>query len=180
MMPVLATMLRRQLNLTVRRARMHGRADGELGSTLVETAVSILLLVMFLIAIFEVSLAGYSYHIVSELAQEGTRYAMVRGSTAAGSAGTACTAPGPPTCVAQSADIQTFVKSFGFLDASLMTVTPSWSAFASGSSCPGTGPCNSPGNAVTVTVQYNFPVSVPFVSTNTISMSSTSSMIIAQ
>jgi hypothetical protein len=31
-----------------------------------------------------------------------------------------------------------------------------------------------------VTVQYNFPVSVPFVSTNTISMSSTSSMIIAQ
>jgi Flp pilus assembly protein TadG len=180
-MSVSAT-LRRKIALAAFRARKHERANGELGSTLVETAVSILLLVMFLIAIFEVSLAGYTYHIVSELAQEGTRYAMIRGSTAAGSAGTACTAPGPPTCVAQSADIQTFVKSFGFpaIDASKMTVTPAWSAFASGSSCPGTGPCNSPGNAISVTVQYNFPVSVPFVSTNTISMSSTSSMIIAQ
>lgn len=181
-MITVATTRRWNLGLAVSRARKESRANGEAGSTLVETAVSILILLTFLMGIMEISLAGYTYHIVSELAQEGTRYAMIRGSTAAGSAGTACAAPGPPTCVAQSADIQSFVTNFGFpgIDSSKMTVTPSWSAFASGSSCPGTGPCNSPGNSVTVQVQYSFPIAVPFVSVRTINMSSTSSMIIAQ
>jgi Flp pilus assembly protein TadG len=179
-MITVATTLPRKLALAVTRARKLGGPED--GQTLIETAVSILILVTFLIGMMEISLAGYSYHIVSELAQEATRYAMIRGSTAAGTAGTACTAPGPPTCVAQSADIQTFVKNFGFpgIDPSKMTVTPAWAAFASGSSCPSTGPCNSPGNSITVTVQYNYPMAVPFVSVRTISMSSTSSMIIAQ
>jgi Flp pilus assembly protein TadG len=178
----LSATFRRKFAFAASHARKRVRANGEAGSTLVETAVSILILLSFLLGIMEISLAGYTYHIVAELAQEGTRYAMIRGSTAAGSAGTACAAPGPPTCVAQSADIQSFVKNFGFpgIDPSKMTVTPTWSAFASGSPCPGGGPCNSPGNSVTVQVQYNFPIAVPFVSIRTISMSSTSSMIIAQ
>lgn len=61
-----------------------------------------------------------------------------------------------------------------------MKVKPTWSAFTSGSSCPATPPCNSPGNLVTIEVQYNYPVSIPFVSITSIAMTSTSAMIIAQ
>src|SRR5260370_8478538 len=102
---------------------------------------------------------------------------MVRGSLA----GTAnCTAPGPPTCQAQSADIQTYVKGLGFpgINPGNMTVTPVWSAYTSGKTCPTTGPCNSPGNLITIQVQYNFPLTVPFVPLQTYAMSSTAAMII--
>ena len=144
--------------------------------------MSSLILLAFLFGVFEAGFMVYSYHFISEAAREGARYAIVRGSTV----GSACTAPGPPTCIAQggndTGDIATYVKNLGFpgINPGNMTVNSAWSAYTSGNSCPTTGPCNSPGNQVTITVQYSFPLTVPFIPPNTYTMSSTAAMIIQQ
>lgn len=145
---------------------------------MVEMAMSIVLLVTFMFGIMEISLAVYTYHFLSEAAREGTRFAIVRGS----SLGSACTAPGPPTCIARSADIQTYVKTLNFpaINPSNMTVTPVWSAYPAGVTCTPSSTCNNPGNLITITVKYNFPLSIPFVPASTIAMSSTSAMVISQ
>jgi Flp pilus assembly protein TadG len=148
------------------------------GQTIVETAMSMIILLTFIFAVWEVGLALYSYHFISEAAREGTRFAIVRGS----SLGANCSAPGPPTCIARSADIQTYVKDLGFpgINPALMTVTPSWSAYPTGATCTPSTSCNNPGNLVTVKVQYNFPLNVPFVPNRTYTMTSQSAMIISQ
>ncbi len=131
----------------------------EQGATLVETALSLAILLSMIIGIMEMSLALYSYHFLSEAARDGTRYAMVRGSS--------CTATG---CPATNASIQSYVKGLGYpgIDPSKMNVTTTW---------PST---NAPGNSVKVTATYQFPLSVPFVMISTIHMSSTSEMVISQ
>jgi Flp pilus assembly protein TadG len=153
--------------------------SGEEGSAIMETAMSSIILLTFLFGVIETGFALYSYHFISEAAREGTRYAIVRGSTTGASN---CTAPGPPTCKAQSADVQTYVKGLGFpgINPGNLTVTPTWSAYANGSSCPPAGPCNSPGNLITIQVQYSFPLTVPFIPAHTFAMSSTAAMIIQQ
>jgi hypothetical protein len=167
-----------KLALLLRHVRKQPHPNGEQGSALLETALSTLMLFTFIFAMMEASLAAYSYYAISQYAREGTRYAMVRGA----SWGTNCTAPGPPVCIAQTADIQTYVKGLGFpaINPGNMTVTPVWTAYARGQTCPTVGPCNSVGNLVTITVQYNFPISLPFVSSTGIAMSSQSAMIISQ
>jgi hypothetical protein len=139
--------------------------------------MSIIILLTFLFGVMEAGFAVYSFHFISEAAREGTRYAIVRGSLAGT---TNCTAPGPATCIAQSADIKTYVKNLGYpgINPGNMTVTPAWSAYANGNSCPATGPCNSPGNLITIQVQYSFPLNVPFIPPKTYAMSSTAAMII--
>jgi Flp pilus assembly protein TadG len=162
----------------LKRLVLHQRGKrGEEGSVIMETAMSSIILLTFLFGVIETGFALYSYHFISEAAREGTRYAIVRGS----SAGTAaCTAPGPPICIAQSADIQTYVKGLGFpgINPGNMTVTPTWSAYPKGSTCPAAGPCNSFGNLITIQVQYSFPLTVPFIPAHTFAMSSTAAMII--
>jgi Flp pilus assembly protein TadG len=152
-------------------------ARGEEGSAIMETAMSSIILLTFMFGVIEAGFALYSYHFISEAAREGTRYAIVRGSLA----GTAnCAAPGPPTCIAQSADIQTYVKGLGFpgINPGNMTVAPVWSVYPNSTSCPATGPCDSPGNLITITVTYSFPLTVPFIPAHTYTMSSTAAMII--
>jgi Flp pilus assembly protein TadG len=155
-------------------AMKHARhqTDDEQGSTLVETALSIVILLAFIFGIMETGFALYTYHFIAEAAREGTRYAIVRGSTCTGFAS---------ACPAATSDIQSYVKNLGFpgIDMSKMTVSPTWSAYTSGSPCS-PGFCNSPGNLITVTVNYNFPLSIPFVPAQTIALSSTSAMIISQ
>ncbi len=149
------------------------RRSGEDGATLVEMALSALLLLAFIFGVMEICLALYSYHYISEAAREGTRYAIVRGYSCNSWAS---------ACPASASDIQNYVKGLGYpgIDPSRMTVTPTWSAYASGFSCPpAPSPCNSIGNLITIQVRYNFPLSVPFVSLSSISMSSTSAMVIS-
>jgi Flp pilus assembly protein TadG len=151
---------------------------GEQGSAIVETAMSSFILFMFIFGVMEAGFAMYSYYFISEAAREGTRYAIVRGS----SLGTNCIAPGPPTCVAQTSDIRTYVKNLGFpgINPGNMTVAVSRAGYPSGVTCTPSAACNNPGNLVTVTVNYSFPLSVPFLPLRTYSMSSSSAMVIAQ
>ena len=152
-------------------------ASGEEGAAILETALSITVFLTFLFGIFEAGFALYSYHFISEAAREGTRYASVRGN----SWGTACAAYTSYECTASSTQIQSYVQNIGFpgINPSYMTVTPSWSAYSEGSSCPSSGACNSYGNLVTVNVTYNFPLIVPFIPAKTFALSSTSAMIIS-
>jgi Flp pilus assembly protein TadG len=156
-------------------------AWGEAGSGLVETALSASVVLLLIFGIFEISLALYSYHCIGEAAREGSRYAMVRGSTSC------VNTPNQPACNASVGQIQAYVKGIGFsgLDSgSPMHVFPSWltsngTAPATWSNCT-SGVCNAPGNVVKVQVTYQFPLSIPFWPGTTVTLQSTSQMVIAQ
>lgn len=139
---------------------------------MVEMAISMVILLTIVFGIMKICLALYTYHYISEAAREGTRFAIVRGS--------ACASPGYE-CDATSSQIQTYVKGLGYpgIDPSAMTVTSSWAGYPVSGTCVSAG-CNGPGDLVTVTVTYQFPLSIPFVPSSTLNMSSTSSMVISQ
>jgi Flp pilus assembly protein TadG len=146
--------------------------DNEDGSSIVETALSAMAVLALFLGVMEMSLALYTYHFISEAAREGTRYAMVRGSS--------CTSFAS-ACPAQASDVQNYVRGLGFpgIVPANMTVTTAWPT--TGASCtPSSLPCNNPGNFVQVTVQYQFPLSIPFVPSSTLPLTSTSQMAISQ
>jgi Flp pilus assembly protein TadG len=149
----------------------------EKGANLIEFALSASVLFSVLFGIIAVSLAVNSYFFISEAAREATRYAIVRGDTLT----TDCTSPGYATCIAQPADIQTYVRGLGFpgIDVNNLTVSTTWLT-AAGGSCGTSDNCKVPGNQVQVKVSYPFPLWVPFVPKSTINMASTSRMVIAQ
>jgi Flp pilus assembly protein TadG len=169
--------LGRKIDPAVKKAREQSCAHGEEGSAILETALSLIILLTFLFGIMETGYALFSYHFISHAAREGARFAIVRGS----SAGSACTAPGPPTCAARPIDIQNYVTTLGFSAITASDVSVTYATFPTpGGTCTPSTTCNNPGNLVTVTVTYNFPFVVPFVPARTFAMSSRSAMIISQ
>jgi len=137
------------------RSLMGGR-----GSTLVEFAVVLTVLFMFLFGIMDCARALYAYHFVSDAAREGARYAIVRGSSC-NSWGTACPAA--------ASDIQTYLRNVPLgIKSSAVTVTTTWN------------PNNDPGSTVQVKVQYSFNFILPFLPKSALVMSSSSKMVISQ
>jgi Flp pilus assembly protein TadG len=155
---------------------MQRGAWSEEGSAIMETAMSSIILLTFMFGVIETGFALYSYHFVSEAAREGSRYAMVRGS----SAGSACANYSSSACQASTSDIQNYVKNLGFpgIDPGQMTVTVTNAGYPAGVVCSPSASCNNPGNMVTVKVDYSFPLTVPFVPAHTYTLSSTAAMII--
>jgi Flp pilus assembly protein TadG len=156
------------------RAIAFRKARDERGASIVEMALSIAVLMSLVIGIMEMSLALYTFHFISEAARDGSRYAIVRGSS--------CPAilPGCPAAGA-GVDVQTYLRNQGFptITPGLMTVSTTWPT--TGSSCtPSSSPCDNPGNLVKVVVVYRFPLSIPFIPASTLNMSSTSQMVISQ
>lgn len=150
-------------------------SKSDAGATLVETAISIALLISALVGTFEMCLALYSYHYVSYAAREASRYAIVRGSTSCSNT------PSLANCNITSAQLQTWVQNLGFpgINPRNLTVTATWPT--TGSNCyPSTTPCNNPSNLVNVVVSYNYPFAVPFWKNGNINISSTSQMVISQ
>lgn len=149
------------------------RTRGERGSAMVEMALSIVILLIMLFGIMEMSLVLYAYHYISEAAREGTRYAIVRGESCTGFAS---------ACPASSADIQSYVQNLAYpgINSQQMTVTTAWSAYPAGGACVPSANCKNPGNQVQVTVNYQYPLAIPFLQATTINMSSTSQMVISQ
>lgn len=158
-----------QTSSPLQNRRRHPALKGEEGSALLELALTSAILFSMIFGIMEMGLALYAFHFISNAAREGTRWAMVRGNTCTG-------------CVASVSDIQTHVKNLGFpgINPAYMTVNVTYTAYPAGTLCNPSATCNNPGNQVTVVVQYSFPLSVPFVPAESISMSSTSAMIISQ
>lgn len=152
----------------------------EQGALLTEAAISSVVVLALLFGICQMSYAMYLYHYASEAAREATRYAIVRGSTS-------CTnTPNLTNCNATSDEIQTWVRSLGYpgITSSNVSVSTSWYS-ASGtmpttwSSCA-SGTCNAPGNMVAVTVSYPLSFHIPFSSSFSLNLTSTSQMVISQ
>lgn len=138
---------------------------GDHGSTLVEAALSITLLLAVLFGVMGGGYMLYTYHFLSYAARQGARYAMVRGSACDSSGGM-------PDCPnVTSAQVQTYVRGIRQLgiNSTQLTATTTWPK--------GT---NNPGDTVQVTTQYPFPLSIPFVTSATVNMHSTSQMVISQ
>jgi Flp pilus assembly protein TadG len=150
----------------------------ENGAALVEMALSVSVLLLILIGAFEMCVAFYVYHATSEAARQGSRWAMVRGSAS-------CTnTPSLSKCDAANTDIQSYVAGLGYLNLTTSDVTVSWLQSnglqpVTFSSCTPPG-CNLPGNEVQVTVTYPFNLSIPFLNSRSLNISSTSSMVVAQ
>ncbi len=154
---------------------------GEEGAAAVATALSSVILLAVFIGVFEMSLALYNYHLICNAAREATRYAIVRGSVS-------CTnSPNLSNCNATADQIQSFVQGLGYPNSARLTVTTTWlTAVSSGSPATITwtacasGTCNAPGNLVKVVVTELFPLNIPFASSLTINLTSTSQMVISQ
>ena len=153
----------------------------EAGSAIVEMALSSTVLFAMFFGVFQMSMASYTYHYVSDAAREGSRYAIVRGSTS-------CTnISGLSGCNATSSMISDYVKNLGYPginSTQYMTVTTTW--YTPSVATPTTwtlcssGTCNAPKNLVKVVVTYAFPLSIPFVPKRTINVTSTSQMVVQQ
>lgn len=145
--------------------RSRNRA-GQRGSVLAEFTIVSIAALTLIFGIIDFGRALYTYHLVSDGARLGTRYAIVNGAAA---------------CAGGSPDpLQSYVSGQApGIDPSKMTVT---------TTCPGgnsgcrssAAPYNGSGCLVSVNVAYSFHFLVPLVSKLTIPMSSTSQMVISQ
>jgi Flp pilus assembly protein TadG len=154
------------------------------GSALVEYAIVLPVLLTFLFGIMDFSRFLYTYHFVSEVAREGTRYAMVRGSSFSG---TACASTASFACDATGANVQTYVQGLtppGITSGSVgvSTTWPGTAPTGAATSCNTTNGNNSPGCLVQVVVTYPYKFMLPFLpkSASTWTVSSTSVVVIAQ
>jgi Flp pilus assembly protein TadG len=118
---------------------------------------------MLLFMFMELCLMFYTHDMISEVAREGTRYAMVRGAS--------CPTTSSPTCEVTATQVNAFVNSIGWPNIGGGTMTVN-TTYPDGN--------ESVGSRVQVQVTYAFKVSMPFVPNKTINMSSTSVMYIIQ
>ena len=169
-----------RIRIRIRATRKHAWSlrlfrRGDSGSALVEFAFCSVILLTLTFGILACCLALYSYHFISHAAREGTRYAMVRGSNCSTNGNFTSDCP-----VASSAAIQTYLRGLALpgIPSSYLTSTTTWSVDGTHWSSTPTN-YNAPGDIVKVTVNYSLPVTVPFVSSRTLSMSSTAQTIIA-
>jgi Flp pilus assembly protein TadG len=151
------------------------KLKGEDGNNLIEYAIVFMFFMSMVLGIVDFSRALYTYHFLSNVAREATRYAAVRGSTC--NDDSSCSAATPDTGPAAPGNtvIQDYVTTIlpPGVESTNLTTTPSW---------PGTGTAcnvvNNPGCPVEVTVSYKFHFVVPFIRTTPLTLSSSSEMII--
>jgi Flp pilus assembly protein TadG len=152
----------------LRKLLLPARAS-ERGSTTLESAVMISVLLVMLFGVIGFGNALYTYHFVSNTAREATRWASVRGHSCTGG------------CEASSGDVNTYVQSLSTgigLDPTKVTTTTTWVA-PPGNLAICTSPPNSPGCVVQVQVQYSFQFLFPLLPSG-FTMQSTSQMDISQ
>ena len=164
--------------------------NSERGSTLVEFAFVVIVLLLFLFGIIDFGRALYTYHFVANAAREATRYASVRGA--------ACKLP---ACPASAVDISSYVASItptGINSADVVVNSVDsfiWPGIGPGST-GNNGGCNNASNAnknpgclVRVQITYPFRFVLPFMPSNTCSVgqksgniciTSSSEMVISQ
>jgi Flp pilus assembly protein TadG len=140
-----------------------GESSGEQGQAIVEAAIALPIVCAFVFAMIEICLAFYSFCMISESAREGTRYAIVHGAT--------CQTATKSSCTASISSINTYVTTLGWPNLGNGTITANTS-FPDGN--------QNPGSRVQVKVNYVFPIQLPFVPRNSISMASSSVMYFIQ
>lgn len=139
----------------------------EEGSSLIEFVISLTALMTFLFVLMELCIAFYTHSMIAECAREGTRWAIVRGSTCETSASTSCTAT--------KATIQNYVLGLGLPNPGGATMVPV-ASFPDGD----VDGAEIPGHKVQVYITYTFPIRFPFVPRTALTMTAMSQMIIVQ
>jgi Flp pilus assembly protein TadG len=139
------------------------RARSEEGSTLVELALTIPVLLTFVFGWMQVCMAISTRSLLSEIAREGTRYAMVRGATCVNVAGS--------SCMATAANVNAYLNGVNWPNVGGSVIAVS-TTYPDGN--------ENAGSRVQVTVTNVFPFNIPFVSRTSLTMSSTSVMYILQ
>jgi Flp pilus assembly protein TadG len=143
------------------------------GTTILESAVMISVLLVMMFGVVGFGNALYTYHFVSNTAREATRWASVRGYT--------CTGGLAGGCPANDADVNAYVQNLSTgigLDPTKVTTTTTWVAPPNNLAACTTQP-NSPGCVVKVQVQYSFQFLFPLLPSG-FTMQSTSQMVISQ
>ncbi len=127
------------------------KRDRDKGSALVEFALASFTILLVLFLIIDLGRALYAYNWVSNAARQGSRFAMVRGTTCDPLLAPYCaTFPSPG---AKSSDIMNYVDSLAIgIDTSQLTVNSRCWVSNTAFQLP---PCSVPG-WVQVQVQYNF------------------------
>jgi Flp pilus assembly protein TadG len=163
----------------------------ESGVELVEFAMTGLVLTIVLFAVFEFAFALFAYHFVSYAAQEGTRFAMVRGNTWSENIASDCSTSAPPnftmpySCTASATDIQNYVQSLanGGISPSGVTINTTssyvWPGQTPDGTTTGCTTANSQGCLVKVTVSYSFKF-LPFMKLSALPITATSETVILQ
>jgi Flp pilus assembly protein TadG len=156
-------MFLRKRRLSLCNSRRRSFAQNENGESLVAFALTLPIMFGFIFGLLQVSMAFYTYEYISELAREGTRYAIVHGAD--------CVAAGGSSCTVTSTGVQSYVAGIGLPNVGGGTLNVA-----------ATYPLNNeaPGSPVLVKVSYNFPFNIPFMPTSSISMASSSEMYIVQ
>ena len=173
----------------IKRAGSLGRSEE--GVSLVEMALSCIILIPVLFGIIELSIGLYCYHYAADAAREGSRWAMVRGGNCNGNFNAAYCSPTDASATGATAnDISKYVTGLGYPFSGSITVTSKWCPMNTGgppttwsTTCSTTSAGNNvPSNTpqVQVTVNYAYPLIIPFLPTYTINLHSTSSMVIVQ
>lgn len=137
-----------------------GKSTGE---SLIEFAFASVIFLTMVFGAIEFGIAVWNYSLVSDLAQEGARFAAVRGATS----GAACSGLALP-CSASNADVQTFVQARA-IGLSVTVTTPS--------GAPGG---ISAGNVVEVRVQHTLAVGGGLIPAWNFPIASTARMIVAR
>ncbi len=148
------------------------------GSELVEYALSLSLLMMVMFGIVDGSRLVYAHHFVAQGAEAGVRYASTHGSTWP----TACANSTTSNCVASAANVSSYVASTATvgISPSSLTVTASWPGTdPNGNSCSSSA-VDASGCMVTVTVNYTYQFTLPFLPHFSTAMSSSASGVIQQ
>jgi Flp pilus assembly protein TadG len=127
--------------------------DGSAGQAIVEFALVATVFFIFLFGIIEFSRLMLMYHHVGNVAREGSRYAIVHGSSEVN---------------ATAADIENYVKSISPVDPNNLTVTTTWE-----------NPNHEPQTWVKVQVNYDFKFMVPILYKSNIPLVGTSQMVIS-
>lgn len=154
----------------------------ERGDTMIEFAISAIVVLMVLLGIMDISRAAYTYHFVSYAAQQGARFAEVHGS----SWGSSCsssngTYPNEYGCTASNTDVQAYIqgvipsKSTTYaggivpvgIDPSNISVSTTWPGKNAAGATTACATTNYPGCLVKVKVTYNnFNYIMPFFTTS--------------
>ena len=127
---------------------------GDCGQELVEFALAALLFFTLIFGILEFCMIVWEYNMVSDLAQEGARWASVRASTSSISH-------------ASSGDVQTYVRSRAVGMTVDATAVPAPSTL-------------SPGQTVSVHVQTTFAPLTSLIPIGSLTLQSTAQMVIAR
>jgi Flp pilus assembly protein TadG len=150
------------------------------GSAMLEMAASSMVVLLTILGVMECSRALYVEHAIGSTARDAARYAMVRGSSWAG---TACASTTTFSCDATASDVQAYVQSVlpPGVAASSLTISTTWSGqTAAGTACDTANGMNSPGCIVQVTLMYPFTFLLPLPSKAAIQFRGDAAMTISQ